>query len=105
VNDAQNLVTIPRTKSLRKLAVLSPTQLATVEAAVREWLGLYPADGFESGELVKAWVDEAIRVRQDQRLAERITPHPEVMVGTPVPKTIFSRAGCLQHVLWKTPPC
>src|SRR5947209_7841856 len=40
VFDAQNLVTIPRTKLLRKLGVLSPTQLAAVEAAVRTWLGL-----------------------------------------------------------------
>jgi mRNA interferase MazF len=40
VFDAQNLVTIPRAKLLRKLGVLSATQLATVEAAVRAWLGL-----------------------------------------------------------------
>jgi mRNA interferase MazF len=40
VFDAQNLVTIPRVKLLRKLGVLSPTQLAAVEAAVRAWLGL-----------------------------------------------------------------
>ena len=40
VFDAQNLVTIPSAKLLRKLGVLSPTQLAAVEAAVREWLGL-----------------------------------------------------------------
>lgn len=40
VFDAQNLVTIPRAKLLRKLGVLSPGQLATVEAAVRTWLGL-----------------------------------------------------------------
>ena len=40
VFDAQNLVTIPRAKLLRKLGVLSPTQLAAVEAAVRAWLGL-----------------------------------------------------------------
>ncbi len=39
VFDAQNLVTIPRAKSLRKLGVLSPTQLAAVEVAVRAWLG------------------------------------------------------------------
>jgi mRNA interferase MazF len=40
VFDAQNLVTIPHAKLLRKLGVLSPTQLAAVEAAVRAWLGL-----------------------------------------------------------------
>ena len=40
VFDAQNLVTIPRAKLLRKLGVLSPTQLAAVEAVVRTWLGL-----------------------------------------------------------------
>ncbi len=40
VFDAQNLVTIPRVKFLRKLGVLSPAQLAAVEVAVRSWLGL-----------------------------------------------------------------
>ena len=40
VFNAKNLVTIPRAKLLRKLGVLSPTQLAAVEAAVRAWLGL-----------------------------------------------------------------
>jgi mRNA interferase MazF len=40
VFDAQNLVTIPHAKLLRKLDILSPTQLAAVEAAIREWLGL-----------------------------------------------------------------
>jgi mRNA interferase MazF len=40
VFDAQNLVTIPHAKLLRKLGILSPTQLAAVEAVVREWLGL-----------------------------------------------------------------
>jgi mRNA interferase MazF len=40
VFDAQNLVTIPRAKLLRRLGVLSATQLAMVEAAVRLWLGL-----------------------------------------------------------------
>jgi len=38
--DAQHLDTIPRAKLFRKLGVLSATQLATVEAAVRAWLGL-----------------------------------------------------------------
>jgi mRNA interferase MazF len=40
VFDAQNLVTIPRAKLLRKLGVLFRTQLVDVEAAVRAWLGL-----------------------------------------------------------------
>lgn len=40
VFDAQNLVTIPHAKLLRQLGVLSSTQLAAVEAAVRAWLGL-----------------------------------------------------------------
>jgi mRNA interferase MazF len=39
VFDAQSLVTIPHAKLLRKLGVLSPTQLAAVEVAVRAWLG------------------------------------------------------------------
>ncbi len=39
VFDAQTLVTIPHAKLLRKLGVLSPRQLALVEAAVRAWLG------------------------------------------------------------------
>jgi mRNA interferase MazF len=38
--DAQNLVTIPATKLVRRLGVLSAAQLVTVEAAVRLWLGL-----------------------------------------------------------------
>ena len=40
VFDAQNLVTIPHAKLIRKLGVLSPQQLSTVEAAVCSWLGL-----------------------------------------------------------------
>ena len=40
VFDAQNLVTIPHAKLIRKLGVLSRQQLSTVEAAVRLWLGL-----------------------------------------------------------------
>ena len=40
VFDAQNLVTISQAKLLRKLGVLSSTQLAAVEVAIREWLGL-----------------------------------------------------------------
>lgn len=38
--DAQNLVTIPHAKLIRKLGGLSAEQLATVEAVVRAWLGL-----------------------------------------------------------------
>jgi mRNA interferase MazF len=40
VFDAQNLVTIPHAKFIRKLGVLSATELAGVEDAVRFWLGL-----------------------------------------------------------------
>ena len=39
VFDAQNLVTIPRAKLMRKLGDLSSEQLAEVEEAVRRWLG------------------------------------------------------------------
>lgn len=38
--DAQNLVTIPRAKFLRKQGALSAHQLASVEDAVRRWLAL-----------------------------------------------------------------
>ena len=38
--DAQNLVTIPRAKLVRRLGTLSSEQLAEVENAVRRWLGL-----------------------------------------------------------------
>ena len=38
VFDAQNLVTIPQVKLLRKLGTLSPSQLTAVETAVRSWL-------------------------------------------------------------------
>ena len=41
VFDAQNLVTIPHTKLIRKLGTLSPEQLSAVENMVRFWLGLY----------------------------------------------------------------
>jgi mRNA interferase MazF len=37
--DAQNLITIPTIKLVRKLGMLSATQLAAVEDAVRSWLG------------------------------------------------------------------
>jgi mRNA interferase MazF len=40
VFDAQNILTIPRAKLLRKLGVLAPSQMAAVETAVRLWLGL-----------------------------------------------------------------
>jgi mRNA interferase MazF len=40
VFDAQNVVTIPQAKLLRKLGVLSTEQLSFVENAVRPWLGL-----------------------------------------------------------------
>jgi mRNA interferase MazF len=38
--DAQGLVTVPRPRLIRRLGVLSPVELAPVEAAVRAWLGL-----------------------------------------------------------------
>lgn len=40
VFDAQNILTIPRAKLLRKLGVLAPSQMAAAETAVRLWLGL-----------------------------------------------------------------
>jgi mRNA interferase MazF len=40
VFDAQQVVTIPQVKLVRKLGVLLPSQLALVEASVRSWLGL-----------------------------------------------------------------
>ncbi len=38
--DAQNLVTIPHAKLIRKLGTLQPVQLSSVEGRVRFWLGL-----------------------------------------------------------------
>lgn len=38
--DAQNLVTIPHAKMIRKLGTLQPAQLVSVEDVVRLWLGL-----------------------------------------------------------------
>src|SRR6267143_5641684 len=38
--DAQNLVTIPHAKLIRKLGMVQPVQLSSVEAIVRFWLGL-----------------------------------------------------------------
>jgi mRNA interferase MazF len=40
VFDAQNLLTIPHAKLVRRLGTLSSEQLAEVEHAVRQWLGL-----------------------------------------------------------------
>ncbi len=40
VFDAQNLVTIPHAKLIRRLGKLLPGEFAPVEAAVRSWLGL-----------------------------------------------------------------
>ncbi len=40
VFDAQSLVTVPHAKLIRKLGDLTPDQLASVEDAVRRWLGL-----------------------------------------------------------------
>ena len=38
--DAQNLVTIPHAKLIRKLGTLQPGHLSSIEDAVRFWLGL-----------------------------------------------------------------
>lgn len=38
--DAQNLVTVPNAKLVKKLGKLSADQLLQVEEAVRRWLGL-----------------------------------------------------------------
>ena len=38
--DAQNMLTVPHAKLIRKLGSLSPDVLAKVEDAVRRWLGL-----------------------------------------------------------------
>ena len=40
VFDAQNLVTIPHAKLIRRMGLLAGGDLATVEEAVRAWLGL-----------------------------------------------------------------
>jgi mRNA interferase MazF len=40
VFDAQQVVTVPQAKLVRKLGDLPPDQLALVEEAVRRWLGL-----------------------------------------------------------------
>lgn len=40
VLDAQQVLTVPQVKLVRKLGILPPGQLAMVEQAVRSWLGL-----------------------------------------------------------------
>jgi mRNA interferase MazF len=40
VFDAQNLITVPHAKFLRRMGKLAPDQLALVEEVVRRWLGL-----------------------------------------------------------------
>ena len=40
VFDAQNLITIPHAKLMRKLGILTPEQLASIEDAIRLWLDL-----------------------------------------------------------------
>ena len=40
VFDAQNLITIPEAKLLRKLGILMPPQLLAIEDVVRRWLKL-----------------------------------------------------------------
>lgn len=40
VFDAQNLITIPNAKLVKKLGILSASDLHRVEEAVRSWLGL-----------------------------------------------------------------
>lgn len=40
VFDAQNLVTVPHAKCIRRLGRLDGPQLLSVEKAVRDWLGL-----------------------------------------------------------------
>ena len=40
VFDAQNIVTIPNAKLIRKIGTLTAEQLQAVESKVREWLGL-----------------------------------------------------------------
>lgn len=39
--DAQNLVTIPRVKLIRRLGRLTQEQLMQIETAVKRWLGLH----------------------------------------------------------------
>ncbi len=38
--DAQNIYTVPASRLVRRRAILTPVQLAEVEAVVRLWLGL-----------------------------------------------------------------
>jgi mRNA interferase MazF len=41
VFDAQNLVTIPEVRLVRRVGTLRPEQLASIENSVRAWLGLW----------------------------------------------------------------
>ena len=38
--DPQGLLTVPRPRLIRRLGILTPVELATVETSVRAWLGL-----------------------------------------------------------------
>jgi mRNA interferase MazF len=38
--DAQNVITIPHAKFIRKLGTLSPDQMRNLEGSLRAWLGL-----------------------------------------------------------------
>ena len=49
VFDAQSLVTVPHAKLIRKIGNLPVTQLAEVERAVAEWLGLEIPDPKQTG--------------------------------------------------------
>ena len=49
VFDAQSLVTIPHAKLIRRIGNLPVTQLAEVERAVAEWLGLEIPDPKQTG--------------------------------------------------------
>lgn len=40
VFDAQNLITVPHAKYIRKLGTLTDNQVQTVESVVRSWLGI-----------------------------------------------------------------
>jgi mRNA interferase MazF len=42
VFDAQNIGTVPTTKLIRRVGLLSEQELARVEAAVKAWLGFTP---------------------------------------------------------------
>lgn len=38
--DAQNIITIPTVKLIRRLGTLTSKQMTTVESAIRKWLGI-----------------------------------------------------------------